>query len=255
MKSENVLWKMKVSIITVCYNSVETIKDTIESVINQNYPNIEYIVIDGKSDDGTNEIIQKYKDEISCYLSEKDRGIYDAMNKGIQCATGDLIGILNSDDIYSNNGVITKIVDHIGNNDGIYADLVYVDQHDLNKVKRVWKSGHYSDGAFKWGWMPPHPTFFIKRECYKIYGDYNLIMKSAADYEFMLRVIHKHKISIAYFSEVIIKMRMGGISNISLKNRIKANRDDKKAWNINQLTPNLFTFLLKPIRKLSQFRI
>ena len=159
------------------------------------------------------------------------------------------------DDIYSNNGVISKIVDRIGNNDGIYADLVYVDQYDLNKVKRVWKSGQYSDGAFKWGSMPPHPTFFIKRECYKKYGNYNLIMKSAADYEFMLRVIHKHKISIAYLSEIIIKMRMGGISNISLKNRIKANRDYKKAWNINQLTPNLFTFLLKPIRKLSQFRI
>ena len=118
---------MKVSIITVSYNSVETIKDTIESVINQNYPNIEYMVIDGKSNDGTNEIIQKYKDEISCYLSEKDSGIYDAMNKGIQSATGDLIGILNSDDIYSNNGVISKIVDRIGNNDGIYADLTNVD--------------------------------------------------------------------------------------------------------------------------------
>ena len=246
---------MKVSIITVCYNSESTIKDTIESVINQDYPDIEYIVIDGQSNDLTNEIIDDYKDKISYYHSEPDNGIYDAMNKGINAATGDLIGILNSDDIYVNNQVISKIVDRLGNNDGIYADLVYVDHNNLNKVKRVWKSGKYNEGAFKWGWMPPHPTFFIKKECYDMHGKYNLIMKSAADYEFMLRVIHKHKIKLSYLSEVIIKMRIGGISNISFKNRIKAKRDDKKAWEINQLTPNFLTFLLKPIRKLSQFRI
>ena len=208
---------MKVSIITVCYNSESTIKDTIESVINQDYPDIEYIVIDGQSNDATNEIVNNYKDKIAYFLSESDNGIYDAMNKGINAATGDLIGILNSDDIYINDRVISKVVDCLGNNDGIYADLVYVDQNNLDKVKRVWKSGKYNDGAFKWGWMPPHPTFFVKKECYQRHGNYNLIMQSAADYEFMLRVIHKHKIKLSYLSEVIIKMRIGGISNISLK--------------------------------------
>ena len=246
---------MKVSIITVSYNSVTTIKDTIESVITQDYQNIEYIVVDGNSNDGTNEIIKEYKDKISCYISESDKGIYDAMNKGINSATGDLIGILNSDDLYVNNRVISNIVDHIGDCDGIYADLVYVDQFNLNKIKRTWRSGKYSEGAFKWGWMPPHPTFFVRKECYNKYGNYNTIMKSAADYEFMLRVIHKHKISISYLSEIIIKMRVGGISNNSLKNRIKANRDDKMAWGINDLRPSMFTFLFKPLRKLLQFRI
>ena len=246
---------MKVSIITVCFNSVSTIKDTIESVIGQGYENIEYIIIDGNSNDGTNEIIRQYADKISFYMSETDKGIYDAMNKGINSATGDLIGILNSDDIYINNRVISKMVANIGTCDGIYADLVYVDQFNLNKVKRIWRSGQYSKGSFKWGWMPPHPTFFLKKECYDKYGNYNTLMKSAADYEFMLRVIHKHKISLSYLSEIIIKMRVGGISNNSLRNRIKANRDDRKAWEINQLKPNFITLLLKPLRKLSQFRI
>lgn len=246
---------MKVSIITVCYNSEKTIKETIESVLDQNYSNLEYIVIDGQSNDTTNEIINEYKDSISYYLSEPDSGIYDAMNKGIAAATGDLIGILNSDDVYVNNQVISKVVDSIGNNDGVYADLIYVDQQNLNKVKRVWKSGKYTHGAFKWGWMPPHPTFFVRRKCYENYGNYNLIMQSAADYEYMLRVIHKHKISLSYLSEVIIKMRTGGVSNISLKNRFKANRDDKKAWELNELKPHLLTFFLKPIRKIFQFRI
>ena len=246
---------MKVSIITVCFNSVATIKDTIESVIGQGYENIEYIIIDGNSNDGTNEIIRQYADKISFYMSETDKGIYDAMNKGINSATGDLIGILNSDDIYINNRVISKMVANIGTCDGIYADLVYVDQFNLNKVKRIWRSGQYSKGSFKWGWMPPHPTFFLKKECYDKYGNYNTLMKSAADYEFMLRVIHKHKISLSYLSEIIIKMRVGGISNNSLRNRIKANRDDRKAWEINQLKPNFITLLLKPLRKLSQFRI
>ncbi len=246
---------MKVSIITVCFNSVATIKDTIESVIGQGYENIEYIIIDGNSNDGTNEIIRQYADKISFYMSETDKGIYDAMNKGINSATGDLIGILNSDDIYINNRVVSKMVANIGTCDGIYADLVYVDQFNLNKVKRIWRSGQYSKGSFKWGWMPPHPTFFLKKECYDKYGNYNTLMKSAADYEFMLRVIHKHKISLSYLSEIIIKMRVGGISNNSLRNRIKANRDDRKAWEINQLKPNFITLLLKPLRKLSQFRI
>ena len=155
---------MKVSIITVCFNSVATIKDTIESVIGQGYENIEYIIIDGNSNDGTNEIIRQYADKISFYMSETDKGIYDAMNKGINSATGDLIGILNSDDIYINNRVVSKMVANIGTCDGIYADLVYVDQFNLNKVKRIWRSGQYSKGSFKWGWMPPHPTFFLKKE-------------------------------------------------------------------------------------------
>jgi len=246
---------MRVSIITVCYNSAETIEDTIKSVLEQDYNNIEYIVIDGGSTDGTNAIIQQYRDQISYYISEPDKGIYDAMNKGVEAATGELIGILNSDDLYFNKSVISDIIGKIGVNDGIYADLIYVDQKNINRIRRIWRSGKYSRKAFLWGWMPPHPTFFVKKKCYNKYGLYDLALKTASDYELMLRFLYKHKISIAYLPEVIIKMRTGGVSNLSIKNRIIANREDKKSWKINQLKPNIFTFLMKPLRKLGQFRL
>ena len=244
---------MKVSIITISYNSEETIEDTILSVINQNYENIEYNIIDGGSNDKTQEIINKYKSNISNIISEKDRGIYDAMNKGVNISSGDIIGILNSDDIYLDNNVITDIVSKIKDNDAIYADLVYVDRLNIDKVNRYWKSGKYKKGAFLYGWMPPHPTFFVKRDCYNKYGLYNTTLQSASDYELMLRFIHKYKISLSYLPRVITKMRIGGVSNISLLNRYKANREDKMAWKINGIKSYFFTFILKPLRKIKQY--
>ena len=246
---------MKVSIITVSYNSEKTIEDTIQSVISQDYQDIEYIIIDGASSDATKSIIDNYKTDISCFISEPDAGIYDAMNKGINASNGDLIGILNSDDVYSNSFVVSDMVNALGNSDAVYADLVYVDFNNLDKVKRVWKSGRFKKGAFYFGWMPPHPTFFVKKECYLNFGLYSLSLRSAADYELMLRFIHKNNIRVSYLPEIIVKMRVGGVSNISLKNRILANREDKKAWKINNIRPKAFTFFLKPLRKLSQFRI
>ena len=244
---------MKVSIITISYNSEETIEDTIQSVINQNYENIEYNIIDGGSNDKTHEIINKYKSNISNIISEKDSGIYDAMNKGINISSGDIIGILNSDDIYMDKNVITDIVSKIKDNDAIYADLVYVDRFNINKVNRYWKSGKYKKGAFLYGWMPPHPTFFVKRDCYNKYGLYNTTLQSASDYELMLRFIHKYNISLTYLPRVITKMRIGGVSNISLLNRYKANREDKIAWKINGIKSYFFTFILKPLRKIKQY--
>ena len=246
---------MKVSIITVSYNSEKTIEDTIQSVISQDYQDIEYIIIDGASSDATKSIIDNYKTDISCFISEPDAGIYDAMNKGINASNGDLIGVLNSDDVYSNSFVVSDMVNALGNSDAVYADLVYVDFNNLDKVKRVWKSGRFKKGAFYFGWMPPHPTFFVKKECYLNFGLYSLSLRSAADYELMLRFIHKNNIKVSYLPEIIVKMRVGGVSNISLKNRILANREDKKAWKINNIRPKAFTFFLKPLRKLSQFRI
>ena len=246
---------MKVSIITVSYNSEKTIEDTIQSVISQDYQDIEYIIIDGASSDATKSIIDNYKTDISCFISEPDAGIYDAMNKGINASKGDLIGILNSDDVYSNSFVVSDMVNALGSSDAVYADLVYVDFNNLDKVKRVWKSGRFKKGAFYFGWMPPHPTFFVKKECYLNFGLYALSLRSAADYELMLRFIHKNNIKLSYLPEIIVKMRVGGVSNISLKNRILANREDKKAWKINNIRPKAFTFFLKPLRKLSQFRI
>lgn len=244
---------MKVSIITIAYNSAETIEDTIKSIVTQNYSNLEYIIIDGGSTDKTLSIVDKFKDLITTIVSEPDKGIYDAMNKGVQNATGDIVGILNSDDIYADNKVVSRIVEAIGNKDSIYADLVYVDRDNTDKVTRYWKSGKYRKGIFKSGWMPPHPTFFIKKSCYNQYGTYNLQLKSAADYELMLRMLHKHNISVAYLPEVITKMRVGGQSNATLVNRIKANKEDKLAWSINDLKPGPLTLIMKPVRKIGQF--
>lgn len=243
---------MKVSIITIAYNSAETIEDTIKSVVCQTYPDIEYIIIDGGSKDNTLSIIDKYKDGISILVSEPDKGIYDAMNKGVARATGDIVGILNSDDLYADNKVVEKVVETIGDKDGLYADLVYVNRDNTDEVTRFWKSGCYKKGMFKKGWMPPHPTFFVRNECYKKLGTYSLELRSAADYELMLRFIHKNEISVAYLPEVIIKMRVGGQSNVTLKNRIAANKEDKKAWEMNGLKPGLAT-IRKPLSKITQF--
>ena len=247
--------KPKISIITVCFNSEKTIEDTIKSVIAQDYPNLEYIIVDGKSTDNTLKIVEKYRQHIAKIISEPDKGLYDAINKGIKYATGDIVGIINSDDILAYNQAISDIAQTFesGKHDAVYADLVYVKQDDVNTVTRKWISGNYKHGKFLWGWMPPHPTFYAKKNLFEKYGYYTLQLKSAADYELMLRFIHKHKISLGYLPKTLVKMRVGGMSNASLKNRIAANKEDQKAWKMNELTPYLFTPYLKPLRKVFQF--
>ncbi len=246
---------MKVSIITIAWNSAETIEDTIKSVIAQDYKDVEYIVIDGASKDNTLEIINKYKDNIAVVISEPDKGIYDAMNKGVKAATGDVIGILNSDDFYADNHVVSDIVALFKSSgaQGVYADLVYVNRSATYRVLRYWKAGEYKAGMFRKGWMPPHPTFFIQAACYTNYGLYNTELRSAADYELMLRMMHKHKISVAYLNRVITRMRDGGESNVTLKNRIRANKEDRRAWTMNGLKPGLLTLYRKPLSKIKQF--
>ena len=244
---------MKISIITVCYNSEETISDTIQSVLSQDYKDVEYIIVDGKSNDRTLEIIHSIKSRIKL-ISEKDRGIYDAMNKGINIATGDVIGILNADDVYKNSQVLTAVMDAFKANVSIvYGDIEYVKYNDLSKVVRKWKAGVFRSGKFKWGWMPPHPGFFIKKSCYESFGLFNLNLSTSADYELMLRMLEVHHLSCNYISKTITSMREGGASNSSLKNRLIANRNDKKAWTIHPINPFWFTFILKPLRKLPQF--
>lgn len=246
---------VKVSIITVAYNASETIEETIKSVINQSYPNIEYLILDGASSDDTPKIIESYSEQISYWHSKKDNGMYDAINKGIEKATGEIIAILNSDDVYAHKHVIKAVVERLLNDksDAVYGDLQYVDRADLKQVKRNWKSGKYKEGSFYYGWMPPHPSFFVKKECYKKYGVFNTELKSAADYELMLRFIHKNKISLSYINEVLVYMREGGLSNQTLLSRLRGNREDKLAWKINQLKPKWFTIILKPLRKIRQF--
>lgn len=246
---------MKISIITISFNAEETISDTIKSVINQDYENIEYIVVDGASKDKTVTIVRSFGFKVSQFISEPDKGIYDAMNKGISLATGDIIGILNADDIYADSKVISDVVTKFQEDkaEGLYADLVYVKREDTSKITRYWRSGNYTKGKFLKGWMPPHPTFFVKREIYEKFGKFNLELRSAADYEIMLRFIHRHEIKISYLPRVITKMRVGGQSNVTLKNRIKANKEDREAWRINGLKPGVFTMIRKPLSKVGQF--
>ncbi|HEX9958689.1 MAG TPA: glycosyltransferase family 2 protein [Fibrella sp.] len=246
---------MTVSIITVVYNGAETIAQAIESVLQQTYPDIEYIIIDGASTDSTQAIVARYGNRISQFVSEPDKGLYDAMNKGVQRATGDIIGILNADDLYRHNDIISRIVDTFCQHraDAVYGDLVYADRNDTNRVTRYWQAGTYRPGAFLRGWMPPHPTFFVRTSVYRQHGYFTTSLHSAADYELMLRFIHKHKIQLAYLNEVIVIMRLGGVSNSSWQNRLRANREDRVAWKMNGIKPGLFTLLLKPLRKIGQF--
>jgi glycosyltransferase involved in cell wall biosynthesis len=246
---------MKVSIITVCFNSQDTISDAIKSVLDQDYKNIEYIIIDGKSSDNTLSEIKKFPDKISRIVSEKDKGMYFALNKGIELSTGDIIGILHSDDFFENNHVISEVVRLFQDKDceAIYGDIQYVSKSNPGKITRSWISGKYKHGLFLKGWMPPHPAFFVKKNIYEKFGLFNTSLKFAADYELMLRFIHKHKIKLSYLPKILVKMRVGGKSNKSIINRIKANIEDRKAWKLNGLRPGLFTLINKPFSKIFQF--
>jgi len=245
---------MTITIITATYNSAITVRDTLKSVSGQDYKDVQHIIVDGLSKDDTLSIVRDFP-HVAKVISEKDKGIYDAMNKGIAMVSGDIVGILNSDDFYFDDKVLSRVA-HVFKTtgcDAIYGDLLYVDQVDTNKVIRYWKSGPYRPGAFKWGWMPPHPTFFVKKELYEKWGCFDLRLKTSADYELMLRFIHKHQIKLEYIPSLLVKMRMGGVSNISLSNRLKANAEDKLAWSLNDLRPFWFTLYLKPLKKITQF--
>ncbi|AFM02558.1 glycosyl transferase [Bernardetia litoralis DSM 6794] len=246
---------MKVSIVTVVYNNVSMVADAIESVLNQDYPDLEYILIDGASTDGTTELVRMYQNRITRVISEKDEGLYDAINKGIRMCSGDIIGLLHSDDFYPNNKVVSSFVKAFEekNTDAVYGDLVYVDKEDTQKVIRYWQSGEFDCESFYKGWMPPHPALFIKKECYLKYGVYDTRFKSAADYELTLRILLKNKISATYLPIVMASMRTGGKSNSSLRNRLMANIEDYKAWKINDLQPKFYTRFMKPLSKIPQY--
>ncbi len=245
---------MKVSIITATYNSAETIKETLLSVEFQTYPNIEHIVIDGASTDETLDIVKDFP-HVSKVFSDADEGIYYAMNKGIQHTTGDIIGILNSDDYYPDPEVIKDVVDHFEETgcDALYADLIYFNPDRKYPVTRVWKSGKYNRRNLLFGWMPPHPTFFVRRAVYEKYGSFDTRFKSAADYELLVRFLYFKSIKASHLDRVIVHMRSGGHSNKSLMNRFKAHIEDYRAWSYNQKRPKWYTIILKPLRKVWQY--
>jgi glycosyltransferase involved in cell wall biosynthesis len=246
---------MKVSIITAVYNNASYIQDAIESVLAQDYDNLEYIVIDGGSTDGTLDLVRKYRNHISVIVSEPDKGLYDALNKGVKMATGDIIGFLHADDVYANQHTISRMVEtfNLQGCDTAYSDLLYVDAANTDKVIRYWQADTYSSGSFLKGWMPPHPTFFVKREIYQRYGTYNTDMRISADYELMLRLLHRYQVSTAYLPEITVKMRVGGVSNASLLSRWRANMEDRLAWKVNNLKPYFYTLYAKPFSKLAQY--
>jgi glycosyltransferase involved in cell wall biosynthesis len=246
---------VKISIITVCYNSEKFIRSAIESVIHQTYDNIEYIIVDGGSKDKTIDIIKSYGNKITKFVSEPDKGIYDAMNKGIKMATGDVVALLNSDDFYINNDVITTVVNKLEatKTDSLFADLIYVEEASPNKQVRYWTSKPFIKNSFKRGWHPPHPTFFVKKNIYEKFGYFSLDYTLAADFELMLRFLEKYQISSCYLPKPIIKMRLGGASNKNVKNIITQNIECLKAFKANQINVSFLYPFYRLLPKLTQY--
>ncbi|HKY69463.1 MAG TPA: glycosyltransferase family 2 protein [Gammaproteobacteria bacterium] len=216
----------KISIITVCYNAEKTIEEAIQSVHDQTYPNKEHIIIDGASKDATLKILSKYQTYFAKVISEPDEGIYHAMNKGLQQATGDIVGFLNSDDSYYDDNVLEKIAKHFekGKCDACYGDLIYVDPLNPKKVRRYWQAGEFEPGAFIKGWSPPHPTFYVKKEVYDTRGGFDLRYSMGNDIELMMRFLEVAKLKVGYIPKVLVKMKLGGVSNQSITNIIRQNQ-------------------------------
>ncbi len=224
-------------------------------MLNQTYQDKEYLIVDGGSRDGTIDCIAPYRERLASLTSEPDKGIYDAMNKGIKKATGDVIGFLHADDFYADNDVLSQVAEAFADPavDACYGDLVYVAADDKQKIVRTWKSGSFNRDKMYLGWMPPHPTFFLRRSFYQKCGGYRNDMGTSADYELMLRYVLCHRIRMVYIPNVLVCMRTGGASNASFSGRIKAHAMDWKAWFVNGLTPRPWTLPLKPLSKLSQW--
>ena len=246
---------MKISIVTVCYNSEKTIKDTFDSIRNQNYHNIEYIVIDGQSNDDTINIIKENSDIISKIIIESDNGIYDAMNKGIQHSTGEVIGILNSDDIYKDTETIKLLATEFQDKtvDIVYGNIQYVSQ-DLSSIVRKWQSSNFVKGSFKKGWHPAHPAFFVRRKVYENIGEYDLKFDVSADFDLMFRAMEIFNFKSKFINRVITNMRIGGTSNKSLKNVIRGNKQILQSFKKNQIPLNPIVFVIRRLLpKLIQF--
>lgn len=247
---------MLISIITATFNSAAFIRGAIQSVNQQSYTWVEHLIMDGASTDQTLAIIKKEQTPKQQVFSAKDKGIYDALNKGIAQARGEVIGILHSDDLFASEEVLQKVVTQFEADAtlmAVYGDLQYVDRKNIQKVIRHWVSGRFSPTSFHWGWMPPHPTLFIRKSCFEKLGAYDLQFKSAADYELILRFLYHHQIKTVYIPEVLVKMRVGGLSNQSWKNRWRANQEDRVAMKMNAIPFPWLTAICKPLRKINQY--
>jgi len=245
---------MKISVITVTYNSAATLRDTLKSVQEQGYTNVEHILVDGASTDGTVDIIKSFP-HVKKWISEKDSGLYDAINKGIAMAEGDVIGILNSDDFFPDPHVLSKIARAFGENDvdAIYGDIAFVRPENTGKIIRLYSSAKFTPRRFAYGYMPAHPSFYAKRACYREFGCYKHDYKIAADYELLMRFIYRHGIRYAYIPEILVYMRTGGVSNKNIFSRYTLNKEIVKACRENGVRTNMAILLFKYLNKIFEY--
>mgnify|MGYP003945378095 CR=1 FL=1 len=246
---------MKVSVITAVFNCASYISSCIDSIAKQKHKEIEYIIIDGNSTDGTVSIINTYAAHVHYFVSEPDNGFYGALNRGISMATGEVIGILNADDVLADADVITTVVENFKNSscDAVYGNLNYTQRNDLNQVIRKWRSNAYSRKAIKYGWMPPHPTIYIRKEIYLKHGTYSMDYGHSSDYELILRLFYKHQINTVYVDRLFVKMRIGGVSNNTYKQLFKACSADYRAMIFNDIPHPVVAVVAKKLRKLEQY--
>lgn len=247
--------QMKVSLITVVYNGEKYLNECIESVKAQDYTDLEYIIIDGGSTDSTLAIVEMHKNAIAQFVSEKDKGMYDALNRGVKLASGEIIGILNADDMLASSNVVTNIVNQFKseNTDGVYGNLNYINPLRSNSIVRKWVSKPFTRKDIQLGWMPAHPTLYLKKHLFERYGNYSLDYGTAADYELMLRFLYHHQIKAVFLDQLIVDMRIGGMSNATTKQRYHALLNDFKAIKSNAIPYPIITLILKKISKISQF--
>lgn len=245
---------MKISVVTVTYNCADTVATTFESFVGQRYSDKEHVVIDGASKDGTLEVLQAHRLQLSVLVREPDQGVYDALNKGIARCTGDVIGFLHGDDLYADNRVLSRIAEVFsdGSVDAVYGDLDYVRREDASRIVRHWKSGPFSRDKLSWGWMPPHPTLFVRRKIYEQLGGFDLQFKIAADYDWMLRLLSQPDVRVVYIPEVLVKMRVGGMSNRSLNALIRKSSEDYRIMRKNGVG-GVHALVWKNFSKLPQF--
>jgi glycosyltransferase involved in cell wall biosynthesis len=246
---------LKISIVTVVFNNCDTIERAITSVLGQNYKDVEYIVVDGGSTDGTLEILGKYADRISRIISEEDNGIYDAMNKGIKVATGDIVAILNSDDSYFDNTILSEVAKTFirYNTDTVFADVILVKQHKQESIVRYYRSNNFKVWHLRFGHMPPHATFFAKRQIFQKHGFYNTNYKISADFDLILRFLYIHKVSSKYIPRIFVRMSMGGISTQGFSSIIKMNKELLKSLTINKVRSNFLMIYMKYLVKVFQY--
>jgi glycosyltransferase involved in cell wall biosynthesis len=245
---------LKISVITAVYNNRETVADALESALGQTHGEIELVVVDGGSTDGTLQVLNSFGDRLAVLVSESDRGIYDALNKGLRLATGEVVGFLHSDDIYADAQVLERVAAEFANPDveAVYGDLVYVRKNSPDQVVRYWKSGMFDARKLRRGWMPPHPTLYVRRSVYERLGNFDTDYRIAADYDFMLRLLGQSGVQPVYIPEVLVKMRLGGASNRTFGNLLRKSREDYRALKANRIG-GFWALTWKNLSKLPQF--